>query len=48
MIVMDNASFHKGQETKAMIEAADHILDYLPPYSHHLNPIKAKWVQAKG
>lgn len=48
VIVMDNASFHKGLEMQKAIENAGHILLYLPPYSPHLNPIEHKWAQAKS
>lgn len=48
VIVMDNASFHKGLEIQKAIETAGHILLYLPPYSPHLNPIEHKWAQAKS
>ena len=48
VIVMDNATFHKRQDTRPMIEDAGHILEYLPPYSPDLNPIEPKWAQAKA
>ncbi len=48
VLVMDNATFHKRQDTRAMIERAGHILEYLPPYSPDLNPIEPKWAQAKA
>jgi len=48
VVVMDNATFHKRADTKAMIEAAGHTLEYLPPYSPDLNPIEQKWAQAKA
>jgi transposase len=47
VIVMDNASFHKGEEMRNSIIDAGHILLYLPPYSPDLNPIEKKWAQAK-
>lgn len=47
VIIMDNASFHKGKEMQQMIEDAGHSLLYLPPYSPDLNPIEKKWAQAK-
>lgn len=47
VIVMDNASFHKGVEMQKMLEGAGHMLLYLPPYSPDLNPIEKKWAQAK-
>lgn len=48
VLVMDNASFHRRQDTKKMISEAGHILEYLPPYSPDLNPIEHKWAQAKS
>ena len=39
VIVMDNASFHKGKDMQAEIKKAGHILEYLPSYSPDLNPI---------
>jgi transposase len=47
VIVMDNASFHKGEDMQKMLENAGHSLLYLPPYSPDLNPIEKKWAQAK-
>ena len=48
VIVMDNASFHKGVAMKKAIEDAGHTLLYLPPYSPDFNPIEKKWAQAKA
>ena len=45
---MDNASFHKGLDMQRIIEAADHTLVYLPPYSPDFNKIEKKWAQAKS
>lgn len=47
VIVMDNASFHKGEEMRNSIINAGHTLLYLPPYSPDLNPIEKKWAHAK-
>ena len=47
VIIMDNASFHKSQRTKELIENAGHQLLYLPPYSPDLNPIEKKWSHVK-
>ena len=47
IVIMDNASFHKGHLMKKAIEDAGHTLLYLPPYSPDLNPIEKKWAQAK-
>jgi transposase len=48
IIVMDNATFHKRQDTQQSIPNAGHILEYLPAYSPNLNPIKQKWAHAKA
>jgi len=48
MLVMDNASFHKRQDTLEMIEKAGHTALFLPPYSPDLNPIEQKWAQDKA
>ncbi len=48
VIVMDNASFHKGASMKKSIEEAGHTLMYLPPYSPDLNPIEHKWAEKKS
>lgn len=48
VVIMDNASFHKGSKMQKMLEEAGHILFYLPPYSPDLNPIEKKWAQAKA
>jgi transposase len=47
VVVMDNASFHKGKDMQKMLEDSGHKLLYLPPYSPDLNPIEKKWAQAK-
>ena len=38
VVVMDNATFHKGKDMQKMIEDSGHTLIYLPPYSPDLNP----------
>ena len=48
VIVMDNASFHKRPDIREIIEAAGHVLEFLPPYSPDLNPSERKWAQAKA
>lgn len=51
ILVMDNASFHKGtkmQKAIAEIENHKHKILYLPTYSPDLNPIEKKWAQAKA
>ena len=48
VVVMDNASFHKGKDMVKALDVAGHTLLYLPPYSPDLNPIEKKWAQAKS
>ena len=46
-IVMDNAAFHKSEQTKNIIERAGCRLVFLPPYSPDLNPIEKFWANFK-
>ncbi len=48
VIVMDNATFHKRQDTQEIIQKAGHTLLFLPPYSPDLNPIEQKWAHIKA
>jgi transposase len=48
VVVMDNATFHKGGDMVKALEAEGHTLLYLPPYSPDLNPIEKKWAQIKA
>lgn len=48
VVIMDNATFHKGADMVKALESASHTLLYLPPYSPNLNPIEKKWVQMKS
>lgn len=47
VIVMDNASFHKSDRTKILIERAGCKILFLPPYSPDLNPIEKFWANFK-
>lgn len=47
VIVMDNATFHKSQETRNIIKNAGCFVLFLPPYSPHLNPIEKLWANIK-
>lgn len=47
-IVMDNAAFHKSEQTKILIEQANCELLFLPPYSPDLNPIEKFWANLKA
>jgi transposase len=48
VVVMDNATSHKGKDMIDALENAGHTILYLPPYSPDLNPIEHKWAQAKA
>lgn len=48
VVVLDNATFHKGKEMVNALESLGHTILYLPPYSPDLNPIEQKWAQAKS
>lgn len=47
VVVMDNASFHKSQKTRELIESVGCQLIFLPPYSPDLNPIEKFWANMK-
>mgnify|MGYP000108130375 CR=1 FL=1 len=40
---MDNASFHKNNNTLKIIRDIGHIIEFLPSYSPDLNKIENKW-----
>lgn len=46
-VVMDNASFHKSQKTKELIESVGCKVVFLPPYSPDFNPIEKFWANMK-
>jgi transposase len=48
VVVIDNASFHKGNIIKEVIESAGCSLIYLPAYSPDLNPIEHFWHAVKN
>jgi transposase len=48
VIILDNATFHKSQKTKELIENASCTLLFLPPYSPDLNPIEIYWANLKA
>jgi transposase len=48
VVVIDNATFHKRQDTQHAITSTGHTLEYLPAYSPDLNSIEHKWAQAKS
>lgn len=43
VLVLDNASIHKGGKIAELVEAAGCTLLYLPPYSPDFNPIELAW-----
>jgi len=47
IIILDNLSAHKDDETKQLIEQAGATLHFLPPYSPDLNPIEKMWSKIK-
>lgn len=48
IIVIDNASFHKGQSIEELVKKAGCELWYLPPYSPDLNKIENWWFVLKN
>lgn len=47
IVIMDNATFHKSNTTRDLIEDADCHLLFLPPYSPDLNKIEPQWANLK-
>jgi transposase len=47
VVILDNASFHKSERTKKLIEEAWASILFLPPYSPDLNPIENYWAVLK-
>ena len=47
IVVMDNLTPHKNEETLALIEEAGACVWFLPPYSPDLNPIEKMWSKLK-
>jgi transposase len=48
VVVMDNATFHKGGRIEQLIQIAGCQLLYLPPYSPDLNKIEQCWSWLKS
>jgi transposase len=47
ILIWDNASFHKSNQLKELIQKHGHTMLFLPPYSPDLNPIEHKWQELK-
>jgi len=47
VLVMDNASFHKGGQIADIAQQYHIRIVYLPPYSPDLNPIEKAWATLK-
>jgi transposase len=48
VVILDNATFHKSQETRKKIEATGARVIFLPPYSPDLNKIEPQWAVLKS
>ena len=46
-VILDNATFHKSEKTKQLIENDGCKVIFLPPYSPDLNPIETFWANLK-
>lgn len=47
VVILDNATFHKSNQTEKLIKKAECQLIFLPPYSPDLNPIEKFWAKMK-
>ena len=47
VLIMDNATFHKSEESRKLIEKAGCKILFLPAYSPDLNPIEIFWANFK-
>ena len=45
IVVMDNASVHKGVRVQEVINEVSALLRFLPPYSPDLNPIEEMFAE---
>ncbi|MBN3941211.1 MAG: transposase [Nostoc sp. NMS9] len=48
VVIMDNATFHKGGHIEQLIRDAECEILYLPPYSPDLNKIEKCWSWLKS
>jgi transposase len=47
-VIVDNVTFHQGENIRELIESIDCELEYLPPYSPDLNEIEHYWFPIKN
>ena len=47
VLILDNASIHKGGQIERLVKRAGCRVLYLPPYSPDLNPIELAWAFVK-
>lgn len=47
IVILDNLSAHKDEQTQTLIEQAGAEVRFLPPYSPDLNPIEKMWGKIK-
>lgn len=47
VLILDNASFHKSENTRKLVESCGCEIVFLPPYSPDLNPIEKCWANMK-
>lgn len=47
VLILDNATFHRSQESQEIAKKAECRLMFLPPYSPDLNPIEKYWANLK-
>jgi transposase len=47
IVVLDNLSPHKNDQTRALIEQAGASVRFLPAYSPDLNPVEKMWSKVK-
>jgi transposase len=47
-VILDNATFHKSEKIRELIESAKCQLEYLPPYSPDLNESEHYWFPIKN
>lgn len=47
IVILDNLPAHKAREARDLVEQCGASWQFLPPYSHELNPIEAGWALIK-